>query len=70
MAETQAGEPVNEVVPNDLIMQELETALHRATSENIVLRARIAARDRAAAQSAALPALMGAVPEPSPEAAL
>lgn len=48
MAET-SGAPPAEEVPNDLIMKELEFALHRATSENIVLRARIAARDRAAA---------------------
>lgn len=46
MAQTpEIGHPT-EAVPNDLIIAELESALHRATSENIILRARIAARDR------------------------
>ena len=48
MAEELVGGPADEVVPYDLIIKELESALHRSTSENIILRSRLAARDRQA----------------------
>lgn len=48
MADVTVPGQAPETVPNDLIIAELEAALHRATTENVVLRARIAARDRQA----------------------
>lgn len=40
------GQPVGEPVPYDVLIPELEGALHRAVSETVILRARLAARDR------------------------
>lgn len=39
-------QPGGEPVPYDLLIPELEGALHRATSETVILRARLAARNR------------------------
>lgn len=39
-------QPGGEGVPYDLLIPELEGALHRATSETVILRARLAARNR------------------------
>lgn len=35
-----------EPIPYEVVLPELEAALHRATSENVMLRARLAMRER------------------------
>lgn len=57
MAEATAAGQGPETIPNDLIIAELQHALHNATLEIVVLRARIALRDRQAAALAPAPVI-------------
>lgn len=62
------SEQPTESVPYDLLIPEMEQALHRATSENVILRARLAARDRElAALRAGATATPPAAPAPTME---
>lgn len=56
-----AEQPESESIPYELLIPEMEQALHRATSENVILRARLAARDR---ELAALRAAAASAPPP------
>lgn len=56
------AEQPTESVPYELLIPELERAVHAATSENIVLRARLAARDR---ELAALRVVAASAPAPA-----
>lgn len=62
MTEVTGAGPASETVPHDLVVGELEAALHRQVSENVMLRARLAARDRLAAEAATSAAGTGARP--------